>query len=145
MGKLDRQNDSLFERLLGHLEPGDVIPADVGLVNEDRACETGAKLFHLRILVAILIVLPAFPRAPRSRSAQYTIKRGRGTHFFPSPPGPPFAIPFAPIARRARFSPICDRCSLSCSARPRYSPILALIRVFERSFFSSTRSIPVFY
>jgi hypothetical protein len=65
-----------------------------------------------------------------------------GTHFFPSPPGPPFAIPFAPIARRARFSPICDRCSLSCSARPRYSAILALISVFDRSFFSSTRSIP---
>ena len=70
---------------------------------------------------------------------------GVGTHFLPSPPGPPFAIPFAPIARRARFSPTCDRCSLSCSARPRYSAILALIRVFDRSFFSSTRSIPVSY
>ena len=146
MGKFNRQNDCLLQRFFGDLETRNVIPADVRLVNEDRARETGAEFLHLRILVAIIIILPEFPRASRGRSAQYTLKsRGMGTHFLPSPPGPPFAIPFAPIARRARFSPICDRCSLSCSARPRYSAILALIRVFDRSFFSSARSIPVSY
>ena len=61
MGKFNWQNDGLLQRLLGDLEPRDVIPADVRLVNEDRARETGAELFHLRILVAILVVLPEFP------------------------------------------------------------------------------------
>lgn len=37
MGKLDGQDDGLLQRLLGHLEPRDVIPADVGFVYEDRA------------------------------------------------------------------------------------------------------------
>lgn len=74
MGKFDWQNDGLLQRLFGDLEPRDVIPTDVRFVNEDRAREIGAELFHLRILVAILIVLPEFPRASRSRSAQCTIK-----------------------------------------------------------------------
>jgi hypothetical protein len=75
MWKLDGQNDGLFQRLFGHLEPRDVIPADVGLVDEDRACKTGAKLLHLGILVAILIVLPEFPPASRPR---YNTQKKRG-------------------------------------------------------------------
>ncbi len=66
MGKLDGQDDGLLQRLLGHLEPRDVVPADIRLVHEDRARETRAQLFHLWI--AILVVLSRNPRAP-SRSA----------------------------------------------------------------------------
>ena len=58
MGKLDGQDDGLLQRLLGHLESRDVIPTDVGLVDEDRARETCAQLFHLGVLVAVVIVLP---------------------------------------------------------------------------------------
>jgi len=67
MGEFNWQNDGLLQRLFSDLEPRNVIPADVRLVNEDRARKTGAELFHLGILVAILIVLPEFPRASRGR------------------------------------------------------------------------------
>jgi|SRR5712671_4123042 len=68
MGKLDGQDDGLFQRLFGHLEPSNVVPADVGLVYKDRAREAGAQFFHL--WVAILVVLPKITRASRPPSAQ---------------------------------------------------------------------------
>jgi hypothetical protein len=37
MGKLDGQDDGLLQRLLGHLEPRDVIPA------EHSACPQGSR------------------------------------------------------------------------------------------------------
>ena len=58
MGKLDGQDDGLLQRLLGHLESRDVVPTDVGLVDEDRTRETCAQLFHLGILVAAVVILP---------------------------------------------------------------------------------------
>jgi hypothetical protein len=78
MGKLDGQDDGLLQRLLGHLEPRDVIPADVGLVYEDRARETRAQLFHLGILIAVIVVLPeSGRRAPsRHRSALHQVGDG---------------------------------------------------------------------
>jgi hypothetical protein len=65
MGKLDGQDDGLLQRLLGHLEPRDVVPADVGLVDEDRTREACAQLFHLRILIAVITILSETVRARR--------------------------------------------------------------------------------
>lgn len=58
MGKLDWQDDGLLQRFLGHLESRDVVPTDVGLVDEDRARETCAQLFHFGILVTVVVILP---------------------------------------------------------------------------------------
>jgi hypothetical protein len=57
MRKLDWQDDSLLQRLLGCLKPCDIIPADVWLVHEDRTRETCTEFLHLGVLVAFLIVL----------------------------------------------------------------------------------------
>jgi hypothetical protein len=94
MGEFNRKDDSLLQRLFGDLEPRDVIPANVRLVDEDRTRKTGAELFHFRILVAILIVLPEFPpRIAWSVLSQYTIKSGRGNSLLALSTGPTIRHP----------------------------------------------------
>jgi len=105
VGEFDWKNDSLLQRLFSNLKPRDVIPADVGFIDKDRARETGTELFHLRILVAILIVLPEIPRTSRPRSARYTIKSGRGNSLLALTTGPPIRHPIRPHrSSRALFA-----------------------------------------
>jgi hypothetical protein len=62
MRKLDWQDDSLLQRLFGGLEPRDVVPANVRLVDKYRAREACAELLHLGVLVAVLFILPVIWR-----------------------------------------------------------------------------------
>jgi hypothetical protein len=62
MRKLDRQDDGLLQRLFGGLEPRDVVPANVRLVDKYSAREACAELLHLGVLVSILIILPVIWR-----------------------------------------------------------------------------------
>lgn len=39
VGELDGENDGLLEGLLGLLQSGHIIPADVGLLRQDRALQ----------------------------------------------------------------------------------------------------------
>ena len=55
----------------------------------------------------------------------------------PFPPGPPFDMPLAPTAFRARFSSFDVMCSFSVSARFKYSSILLRMSSLDFSFFSS--------
>jgi hypothetical protein len=57
----------------------------------------------------------------------------------PTPPAPvdPELDPFAPTLARERFSSDLDKCSLSFSARSRYSVNLFRMRALSLSFFSS--------
>ena len=66
MRELDWQNHGFLQRLFGDLEPRNVVPADVRLVDKDSAGEACAELLHIGVLVSILVVLPVTRRVLRT-------------------------------------------------------------------------------
>lgn len=82
MGELDGQDDGLLEGLLGRIQPGDVLPLDVGLVGQDGARQGGAQLLGLCVFVVVLSVQAVSITTTRSggRSTDQRIKLARDCH-----------------------------------------------------------------
>lgn len=51
----DGHDDGLLQRLLGHIQSGDVGPFDVGFLHDDRSFQLGHHLLLLGIIAVIVV------------------------------------------------------------------------------------------
>lgn len=63
LGKLDRKNDGLLQRLLCSFEPGHVGPFYVGLLSHNCACKSPLHFFLLLIFFVVLVLSFLFLRS----------------------------------------------------------------------------------
>ncbi len=101
MREFDWQNDGLFQRLFGDLEPRNVVPANVRLVDKDSASEPCTELLHIGVLVSILVILPVTRRVLRTLLMLKCEKLEVALTFYPPhrPPRSPFRSPQSPVVR----------------------------------------------
>lgn len=144
MRELDGQDDGLAQGLFGRFEPGDVRPLDVGRLGEDRAWlgrEQRSVMHCKNIWSEMREKLDALAKPARSFFVSAS-PSSSSPPFFPTPDEPPpaaFPLPSAPTPILARLSSAFERCSLSFSARSRYSVNFLRISSLSLSFFSSER------
>lgn len=71
MRKLDRQNDSLLQRLLRTLQTCHILPLNVRLIRQNCTRQRASQLLAIRVL---FLIVSLFPRA----IARFPIRSHRG-------------------------------------------------------------------
>ncbi len=55
VGELDRQDDGLFQGLLGLLQPGDVFPPHIGLVGENSPSQSSTQFLRVGVQAVVVV------------------------------------------------------------------------------------------